>query len=124
MNDIQSVLIVEDDEWLAEQHQRVLTKAGYEATIALHAIAAMQAVDDIHPDAIILDVLLTGNTAFALLHELQSYGDTGNIPIILCTNLAAELTLENLAPYGVRRILDKTTMEPDDLVASVRNVLL
>ena len=69
------VLIVEDDEWLAEQHLRVLSLAGYEATIALHAIAAIQLIDDIHPDVIILDVLLTGNTAFALLHELQSYGD-------------------------------------------------
>lgn len=121
---IPSVLIVEDDEWLAEQHQRVLNIAGYKTTIALHAIAAIQAIDDVHPDVIILDVLLTGNTAFALLHELQSYGDTGNIPIILCTNLASELSIDNLKPYGVRRILDKTTMAPDDLVAAVRNVLL
>lgn len=121
---IPSVLIVEDDEWLAEQHQRVLNIAGYKTSIALHAIAAIQAIDDVHPDVIILDVLLTGNTAFALLHELQSYGDTGNIPIILCTNLASELSIDNLKPYGVRRILDKTTMAPDDLVAAVRNVLL
>lgn len=121
---IPSVLIVEDDEWLAEQHQRVLNMAGYKTTIALHAIAAIQAIDDVHPDVIILDVLLTGNTAFALLHELQSYGDTGSIPIILCTNLASELSIDNLKPYGVRRILDKTTMAPDDLVAAVRNVLL
>jgi len=119
-----SVLIVEDDEWLAEQHQRVLTIAGYKATVAPHAIAAIQLIDEIHPDAIILDVLLTGNTAFALLHELQSYGDTGSIPIILCTNLASELSIDNLKPYGVKRILDKTTMAPDDVVAAVRNVLL
>lgn len=119
-----SVLIVEDDKWMAEQHARVLTGSGYKATITLHALAAIQAIDDIHPDVIILDVLLTGSTAFALLHELQSYGDTGKIPIILCTNLAAELSLDDLTSYGVRRILDKTTMKPDDLVAAVRSVLL
>lgn len=118
-----SVLIVEDDAWLAEQQQRVLIKAGYEATISPHPIAAIKAIDTIRPDVIVLDVLLTGSTAFALLHELQSYGDTGSIPIILCTNLAAELSIENLTPYGIRRILDKTTMLPDDVVAAVRSVL-
>jgi len=118
------ILIVEDDKWFAEQHARVLEKAGYKTTVAQHALAAIQAVDDIHPDVIVLDVLLTGSTAFALLHELQSYGDTGKIPIILCTNLAPEMSLEDLKPYGVMKILDKCTMKPDDITAAVRSVLL
>jgi len=110
-----TILIVEDDDWLAEQHSRVLTKAGYKIAVALHALVAIQVIDDINPDAIVLDVLLTGSTAFALLHELQSYGDTGDIPIILCTNLASELSVDDLELYGVKKILDKTTMVPDDL---------
>ena len=119
-----TILIVEDDDWLAEQHVRVLTSAGYKATVALHALAAIQIIDDINPDAIVLDVLLTGSTAFALLHELQSYGDTGDIPVILCTNLASELSVDDLEPYGVKKILDKTTMTPDDLIATLQSVLL
>ena len=120
---IRSVLIVEDDAWLAEQQARILTKADYKVTISPHPIAAIKAIDSVRPDVIVLDVLLTGSTAFALLHELQSYGDTGSIPVILCTNLAGGLSLEDLEPYGVRRILDKTTMLPDDVVAAVRSVL-
>lgn len=122
MSDL-SVLIVEDDEWLAEQHARVVIRAGYRPSIALHAISAMQLIDDIHPDAIILDVLLTGNTAFALLHELQSYSDTGNIPVILCTNLASELFVDDLEPYGVKQIIDKTTMVPDDIISALQRIL-
>jgi len=118
------ILIVEDDKWLAEQYARVINMAGYDATISLHALAAINVIDDIHPIAIILDVLLTGSTAFTLLHELQSYGDTGKIPVILCTNLAAEFSIDDLKPYGVKRILDKTTMMPDDLVAALKSVLL
>jgi len=118
-----SVLVVEDDRWLAEQYSRVLTKVGYEVKVTSHVLAAVQAIDDFRPDAIILDVLLTGSTAFTLLHELQSYGDTGAIPIILCTNLASELSLEDLRPYGVRRIIDKTKMVPDDLTIALRSVL-
>jgi CheY-like chemotaxis protein len=114
---------VEDDSWLSEQFSRMLKNEGYDVTVASNALAAIEKIDDINPDVIILDVLLTGSTAFALLHELQSYGDTGSIPVILCTNLASELKLEDLEPYGVKRILDKTLMVPDDLVVSVRSVL-
>ncbi len=121
---MQKVLIIEDDKWLAEQHSRVLTVAGYKTKVSLHAIDGMQAIDDMHPDVIVLDVLLTGSTAFVLLHELQSYGDTGSIPIIICTNLASDIDIKNLKPYGVKQILDKTSMRPDDLVAAVKSVLL
>jgi CheY-like chemotaxis protein len=118
------ILVVDDDEWLAEQYKRLLNSQGYDVTVASHAIAAIQLVDDINPSAIILDVLLTGSTAFALLHELQSYGDTGDIPVIICTNLASDLSIEDLKPYGVRRILDKTKMLPSDLLVALRSVLL
>lgn len=120
----QTVLIIEDDVWLGEQQVRLLEKAGYKTVVSLHAQAAIDAIDDTHPDVIILDMLLAGGTAMALMHELQSHGDISMIPIILCSNLAADITLKDVAPYGVRRILDKTTMEPNDVVAAVRSMLL
>lgn len=120
----QHVLIVEDDAWLGEQQQRVLELAGYRVTLTPHAIDAIDAIDHDQPDVILLDVLLTATTGFTLLHELQSYSDTGTIPVVLCTNLAADIQLRDVEAYGVRRILDKTTMVPDDVVAAVRAVLL
>ncbi len=120
----QKILIVEDDAWLAEQHARMLQKAGYDIVISPHARHAIDAIDDEKPDAIVLDMLLAGSTAFALMHELQSYVDTGMLPIVLCTNLAADIRLDDVKPYGVRRMLDKTTMHPDDVVTAVRSVLV
>lgn len=119
-----NILIVEDDDWLAEQYARLLTNNGFKTVVALHALSAMRIIDETNPDAIVLDVLLTGNTAFALLHELQSYSDTGSIPIILCTNLANDLLISDLEPYGVKVILDKAKMKPDDLVLAIRHALL
>jgi CheY-like chemotaxis protein len=117
------VLVVEDDKWLAEHFVRVLNNAGYDAQFALNPVDAMDEIDDYKPDVLILDVLLTGNTVFAMLHELQSYEDTAKLPIVLCTNLAADLDIEKLRTYGVRRIVDKTKMQPEDLVAAVRSTL-
>lgn len=117
------VLLVEDDPWLAELEMKTLSEAGFLVTHAPHAPSAIVKIDEIQPDVMILDVLLTGSTAFALLHELQSYDDTGELPIILCTNMAESVKLEDVQSYGVKRIVDKTTMKPDDLVAAVRSVL-
>lgn len=117
-----SILVVEDDEWLAEQHARTLKGAGYHVEVVAHALAAMDIIDDTPPDVIILDVLLAGPNAFTLLHELQSHTDLAGIPVILCTNSAQDLAEEDIAAYGVRKVLDKATMHPDDVIAAVKKV--
>lgn len=119
----QKVLVVEDDTWLGELEASVLEKAGYDVMVAPHALAAIDLVDSFKPAAMVLDVLLAGTTSFALLHELQTYDDTRKIPVVLCTNLAEQFDKKQLEYYGVRRIVDKTTMHPSDIVAAVKAVL-
>lgn len=117
------VLIVEDDTWLAEHYQRVCKRAGFEVHYAPTALDAMTLIDEVTPEVIVLDMLLAATTGLTLLHELQSYGDLANIPVIVCTNSAKDIEPALLKPYGVRRVLDKTTMHPEDLVAAVRSVI-
>lgn len=117
------VLLVEDDAWLAEMEVKVLRSAGYEVQRASHAVAAIECIDESVPDVIILDVLLTGSTAFTFLNELQSHPDTAALPVVLCTNIAEQFSSSQLKAYGVKRVVDKTTMHPDDLVVAVRAVV-
>lgn len=117
------VLIVEDDEWLAEQYVRNLQAAGYRAEYVPHALAAIDAIDTRQPDAMILDVFLIGPNAFTLLHEMRSHTDLAQIPVILCTNSADVIADEDVAAYGVNQVLSKADMTPQDLVAAVKKVL-
>ncbi len=119
----QRVVVIEDDQWLAEHYLRLLRRAGYETYHAPHALLAIDMIDDVRPHAILLDVLLTGMTALALLHELQSHDDLATIPVVLATNLADQIELDDVAGYGVKRVLDKATMYPDDVVAAIRGAL-
>jgi DNA-binding response OmpR family regulator len=118
------VLIVEDDVWLAEQFIRSLEMEGVDAAVVHDAFAALDAIDVRRPDAIILDVLLGGPNAFTLLHEMRSHSDLARLPVILCTNSAANLAKEDVAVYGVVKVLDKATMKPGDIAAAVRRALL
>ena len=123
MTKVPMVLVVEDDEWLGEQNVRTLHVAGYEAEHVVHALAAIETIDTKRPDVMIIDVFLAGPNAFTLLHELQSYVDLASIPVILCTNSASDIAREDVKAYGVRQVLDKTTMTPADLVAAVKKVV-
>ena len=120
----QRIVVVEDDAWLAEHYLRVLRRAGYEAYHAPNPLDAIDIIDDARPHAILLDVLLTGTTALALLHELKSHSDLADIPVVLATNLADQIEIDDVKSYGVRRILDKATMHPDDITTAMRSVLL
>lgn len=116
------ILIIEDDAWFGALLSQTLEVATHETMVVPHAPAAIVAIDDFSPDVIILDLLLTGSTGFALLHELQSYVDTSVLPIIVCSSLVSDIDQNDLKAYGVRRVLNKADMHPDDVVAAVRSV--
>jgi CheY-like chemotaxis protein len=123
MTKIPYVLVIEDDEWQAEQYERMLEREGIRVEVAPHALAAIDAIDAVVPDAIVLDVLLPGPNAFAFLHELRSYADLAGVPVVLCTNSADQIAENDMKAYGVVRVLDKATMIPGDLPKVVKRAL-
>lgn len=120
----QRVLVVEDDPWLRERFTRTLETSGFAVSQAAHAIEAMDCLDDNIPDVLLLDVFLPGPNGLVLLHEMRSHRDLGAIPVVIITTSADNFALKDLAPYGVVRILDKTNVHSDDVVAAVRKALI
>jgi DNA-binding response OmpR family regulator len=116
------VVVIESDQWLGDHYQQVLERHGFLVERASHAYSAIDVIDTTIPDVIVLNVTLSGASGIALLHELQTYVDTMVIPVVVCSNVA-NLELDMLRPYGVRRLLDSRSMVPDDLVAAVRSVV-
>jgi twitching motility two-component system response regulator PilH len=101
-----------------------LAGAGFTVTHVPHGLAAIEALDRFKPDILVLDIFLPGPNALALLHELQSYADLARLPIIVCSNSAADVPEGALTEYGVSCVIDKTSMQPVDLVAAVRRELV
>lgn len=120
---MKTVLLIEDDHWLADSYKRVLTQNGWIVARADNAVTAMNIVEENIPACIVADVMLEGHTVFSLLHELQSYDDTRKIPVIICSGLnSPELTEGRLHQYGVVRVLDKSTLTPEVLAMAVGDV--
>ena len=116
------IVVVEDDAWFGAHFQRVLEAEKCIVSVVPNAEAAIDVIDNVHPDVIVLDMLLRGSTALGLLHELQSHADLAQIPVILVTTLADSVSGASLRHYGVRAVLDKSTMHPDDVVHEIKKV--
>ena len=120
-----SIVLIEDDAWLADSFCATLHAGGYDDIRTFtSAHDAMKAIDKKLPDVIIADLLLGDHTSFTLLHELQSYKDTAQIPVIICTGAGTkELTAARMKSYGVVALLDKAHVTPDQLLLYVAESL-
>lgn len=116
------ILVVDDNQWFLQYAQKVLERSGFTVETASHGFAAIDRLDEIRADALLLDIFLPGSNGIALLHELRSHKDFADLPVVTLTSVA-ETTAENLAPYGVAAHLDKTTMTPQTLVAAARKAV-
>ena len=112
-----NVLIIEDDQWLAELYAKKLMQKNCQVVVAHDALTAMDQIDIQRPDIIILDLLLPASNGLAFLHELRTYEDTRHIPVIVATTVA--MNPKELEGYGVSAVLDKTTMTPDSLYSAI-----
>lgn len=123
MRAMPTVLVVDDDTWFADEYSRPLQDAGYLVVRAGNALEALERLDETAVAAVVLDMFMPGPNGLVLLHELASHSDLNAIPVIVITNAAADIKDGALAPYGVVKVIDKTTMQPGDVLAAVRGAL-
>lgn len=112
------VLIVEDEQPIADLIEMTLLQAGYQCTIALDGVQAADLVEEGQYDLILLDVMLPGIDGF----ELMEYIEPTGTPVIFLTAMA---TVENRVK-GLKMGADDyiaKPFEPVELVARVETVL-
>ncbi len=81
------VLIIEDDDLLAEMVSAYLTIQGYVVQSALSGFAGIKAAHADLPDVIILDIRLPDIDGFQVYERLQTSHVTRNLPLIFLTEL-------------------------------------
>jgi two-component system cell cycle response regulator len=76
-----TVLVVDDDEDIVAFIVDALTGEGYRVLSAVDG-ASLQIARDLHPDVILLDIMMPGMDGVEVSHRLRADPQTSGIPII------------------------------------------
>ena len=116
-----SVLVVDDEPTIAEVVARYLQRAGYHARIAGDGPTAVQLARTLHPDLVVLDLMLPGLDGLEVMRRIRD-DDRDRIAVILLTAKGEESD----RVIGLRLGADDYVVKPfspAELVARVDAVL-
>ena len=106
------IYVIEDDRGWESYYRRLLKRD--DVKYFHDGVAAIAEMDEEVPDLVILDVLLTGPTGFAVLNEMRSYPELMNVPAAIVSSVS--LGGDIAEKYGVVATFDKGKMQPKDLL--------
>ena len=115
-----SILLVEDDLFVRELYQRVLSEAGFKVITAENGTEGLKLAET-KPDLILLDIMLPEMDGITVLSKLKRNAATSQIPVILLTNLGQENIIKKAFKMGAKGYLVKMHFSPYEIVNEVKN---
>lgn len=117
------ILIVEDDEFLAEIYEKQFLFEGYEAEIAHDGEQALSMLASKDYDLVLLDIMLPKLDGISVLKEIRKTEKTSKIPVVILSNLSQDATVKEGLSLGANGYLLKAQYLPKQAVAEVKKFL-
>ncbi len=115
------ILLVEDEIFIRELYQKVLTNAGYDVVPTEDGQAGLDKAKSEKFDMILLDIMLPKMTGIDVLKEVRKdpseYLKT--VPIFLLTNLGQESIIKEAFKIGANGYLLKAKYLPNQIINEV-----
>ncbi len=87
------ILIVDDDSDIKELMEFFLQKKGYEVTTACDGKNALEILETLNPDLIVIDMLMPGMDGIQTIEELNRKQERKDIPVIMVSGARDEMDL-------------------------------
>jgi DNA-binding response OmpR family regulator len=114
------VLLVEDDEGLAQVYIARLEAEGFSVMRVPNGEDALAAAVEFKPDVILLDIMMPKVSGFDVLDILRNTPETANVKIIMLTALSQETDRKKAEEMGADDFLVKSQVVIADVVERVR----
>ncbi|KPM85067.1 MULTISPECIES: response regulator transcription factor [Pseudoalteromonas] len=115
----QHILVIEDEVKIAELIEKYLYLEGFKTSLIHDGTCALDAVNELNPDLIILDIMLPGTNGIELCSKIRQYSD---VPIIMLTARVEEIDHLIGFDVGADDYVTKP-FKPKELMARVKAIL-
>lgn len=117
------ILTVDDDPGVREVMARVIQHAGFEAETAANGDEALQKIERLHPDLLILDVLMPEMNGFVLVRTLRQRLEAQEMPVIVLTTKDLTDEERTALTLGPTKFLTKSLITVEMLTAAMHELL-
>ncbi len=120
------VLIVEDDPLLHNllaDKMAQLRESGVEVFPMVNGEEGLAKSKEVHPDLILLDIVLPGMTGFEFLEKLRAEPELAKVPVVVLSNLSADTDKEKARSLGVIAYLVKADFSLSEISEAVSEIL-
>ena len=117
------ILLIEDENFIADIYARELTKAGFDVKIERDGIAGAKALEEGTFDLLLLDIMLPGMHGLELLRQWKVKHPDNQMPVLLLTNLGQDEVIKEAFTLGARGYLIKAYYTPKQIVEEIINTI-
>lgn len=120
-----NILLVEDSDVAVIQIKDILEETGLHIEVANDGVRAMEIMNNMVPDAIILDLMMPGIDGFEVLNRIRASEKTMLIPVLILT--AKHITpqdLKALNSNNVFQLIQKGDINRSEMLISIYSMLL
>ena len=120
---MKKILIIEDDQIVANVYRNKLAVEGYKVEVAVDGESGLRVMRTFQPNAIILDLMLPGISGVDVIKEIRSEPDFAKIPIIVFSNTYLTNIIQDAWRAGANKCLSKSSCTPKDVIEVIRHTV-
>src|SRR3974377_1018305 len=117
------ILIIEDDQIVANIYRNKFAIAGYQAEVALDVHVGMEMLRSFRPDVVVLDLMLPKLAGIELMRNIRAEPGFDQIPLIVFSNTYLTAMVEQAWKAGATKCLSKSSCTPKQVIDAVRSTL-
>ena len=120
---MKKILIIEDDQIVANVYRNKLAVEGYQAEVALDGETGLKVMRTFQPDAIVLDLVLPKMSGVEVIKEIRSEADFSKLPIIVFSNTYLTNLMQDAWKAGATKCVSKINCSPKELLELMRRTI-
>jgi len=120
---MKKILIIEDDQIVANVYRNKLAVEGYKAEVAFDGESGLKVMRVFQPDFIILDLMLPSISGVEVIKEIRKELDFVKTPIIVFSNTYLTNLIQDAWRAGANKCLSKSSCSPKDFIDVVRHTI-